>query len=72
MKTIGSILKAKRIELGFTISETARASKVNRTTLTMIENDYTTTPNFITAIKICKSLGLNINDIFQEVENNGT
>jgi DNA-binding XRE family transcriptional regulator len=69
MKTIGSITKARRIELGFTISEISRASKVNRTTITMIEGNNTTTPSFITAIRICKSLGLNINDIFHEVEN---
>ena len=68
MKTIGSIIKSRRVQLGFTVSEIARASKVNRTTIVMIEGGDTIAPNYLTAIRICKSLGLNINDIFHEVE----
>ncbi len=62
-------LKFKRIEKNMSQTELARAAGVTRQTIGMIEaGDFN--PSLKLCIAICRALGVTLNDIFWEDEEN--
>ena len=60
-------LKFKRIELGMSQTELARAAGVTRQTIGMIEAGEFN-PSLKLCVAICRALGVTLNDIFWEEE----
>ena len=61
-----SKMKDARLSKGFSQAELAKEIGVSRQTINMIENgDYN--PTIALCIKICKTLGKTLNDLFWEV-----
>ena len=56
-------LKRIREERKISLRELERKAKVNKTSISLIEDGYSD-PRFSTVIKICKALNLRIEDIF--------
>lgn len=56
-------LKKIREERNLGLRELERMSKVNKTSIGLIEEGYSD-PKFSTVVKICKALNLRIEDVF--------
>ncbi len=60
-------LKFKRIELGISQAELAKAAGVTRQTIGLIEAGEFN-PSIKLCIAICKALGVTLNDLFWEID----
>lgn len=62
-------MKFRRIEIGLSQTELAEKAGVTRQTIGLIEaGDFN--PSIKLCVSICKALGVTLNDIFWEDENN--
>ena len=63
-KNAGRMIQNRRAELGISLDQLAKLSKVTRSTITRIETGETASPSVLSIIQICYVLEISVEDIF--------
>ena len=65
LKELGLLIKKLRFEKGFTAVEFGYRCEMDKTNINRIESGNTN-PTFLTLIRICKALEIDLKDLFED------